>query len=63
MAVTARVKPEITLVQVPHPNNDGTWVEFHQLSLRQLEVLAHYATLIKPTKNGSKKRHNKPSAL
>lgn len=26
-------------IKVPHPDNDGTWVEFYGMSIRQKEVL------------------------
>lgn len=42
---------EIKVIRVPHPSNDGTWVEFHGWSIRQKEVLEYYEELYNTVKH------------
>ena len=41
-------------IKVPHPSNDGTWVEFHGTSARQKEVLEHYQEIWEFIKQNTK---------
>jgi len=43
--------------RVTHPRLDGTYVEFHGMSVRQLDILAEYEKLIK------KYEHNKQNKI
>jgi hypothetical protein len=29
-------------IKIPHPDNDGTWVEFSNMSIRQVDILKDY---------------------
>lgn len=38
-------------IKVPHPSNDGTWVEFYGMSARQKEILNDYIETEKALNN------------
>jgi len=44
---------EDELIRLPHPDGDDTWVEFHGMSKRQMEVLLAYAGLYEQATEGS----------
>lgn len=54
-------RKEKDVIRVTHPDNDGTWVDFHGTSSRQQEVLAHYEEIwefikeSKPQKDGGER--------
>lgn len=33
------------LIRIPHPDGDGTWVEFRGLSKRQMDIILAYTVL------------------
>ena len=41
-------------LRIPHPKGDGTWVEFNNMSLRQLDVLNQINTLNKQVQTVTK---------
>ena len=41
------------LIRIPHPDGDGTWVEFRGMSERQMDIILAYTVLAEQATEGS----------